>query len=133
MQEAFEFRTIYGQECFSTLLSSGFFPSAVFNRQVDLIEEEFAEVMEASRTVARNPEDRDCRPELLKELADLVFVCYQMSAAFGMDLDEAMGRIRTSNLSKLGSDGAPIRRADGKILKGENYVPPTLIDLIPEA
>ena len=133
MQEAFEFRTIYGQECYSTLLSSGFFPSVVFNRQLDLIKEEFEETIAAARTVTLNPEDRPSRAELLKELADLVFVCYQMAAAFGMDLDEAMGRIRTSNLSKLGSDGTPIRRADGKILKGPSYVPPTLIDLIPEA
>jgi hypothetical protein len=33
-------------------------------------------------------------------------------------------------MSKLGEDGLPIRREDGKVLKGPNYQPPTLIDLV---
>ena len=68
--------------------------------------------------------------EQLKELADLVYVCYQYAAAKEWDLDEAMKRVHTSNLSKLGEDGKPIRREDGKVLKGPNYAPPTLKDLI---
>ena len=66
----------------------------------------------------------------LKELADLVYVCYQYAANEDWDLDEAMRRVHKSNLSKLGSDGKPIRRADGKILKGPNYQPPHLSDLV---
>lgn len=65
----------------------------------------------------------------LKELADLVFVCYQYAAARGWDLDTAMRRIFESNMSKL-VDGKPIRRADGKVLKGPNYQPPILDDLV---
>ena len=68
--------------------------------------------------------------EQLKELADLVYVCYQYAAAKEWDLDEAMKRVHTSNLSKLGEDGKPIRREDGKVLKGPNYAPPNLKDLI---
>ena len=34
-----------------------------------------------------------------------------------------------SNMSKLGDDGKPIRRGDGKVLKGPNYMPPYLEDL----
>lgn len=68
--------------------------------------------------------------EQLKELADLVYVCYQYAAAQEWDLDEAMNRVHASNLSKLGEDGKPIRREDGKVLKGPNYAPPTLTDLI---
>jgi len=33
-------------------------------------------------------------------------------------------------MSKLGEDGKPIYRADGKVLKGPNYKEPTLTDLI---
>jgi len=33
-------------------------------------------------------------------------------------------------MSKLGLDGKPIRRSDGKVLKGPNYEPPTLTDLV---
>jgi predicted HAD superfamily Cof-like phosphohydrolase len=65
----------------------------------------------------------------LKELADLVFVCYQYAAARGWDLDTAMRRVFGSNMSKL-VDGKPLRRADGKVMKGPNYQPPILDDLV---
>jgi predicted HAD superfamily Cof-like phosphohydrolase len=45
-------------------------------------------------------------------------------------LAEAIRRVHASNLSKLGDDGKPIKRADGKILKGPNYKPPVLTDLV---
>jgi hypothetical protein len=41
-----------------------------------------------------------------------------------------MKRVHASNLSKLDENGKPIRREDGKVLKGPNYAPPTLTDLI---
>ena len=66
----------------------------------------------------------------LKELADLAFVCFQYAAAMGWDLDEALNRVWTSNMSKLGDDGQPVRRDDGKVLKGPNYRPPDLTDLV---
>ena len=43
---------------------------------------------------------------------------------------EAFDRVHRSNMSKLGEDGKPVRRADGKILKGPNYAPPSLDDLV---
>ena len=66
----------------------------------------------------------------LKELADLVYVCFQYAENMEWDLEEALERVHKSNLSKLGLDGTPIRRADGKVLKGPNYQPPVLNDLI---
>lgn len=42
---------------------------------------------------------------------------------------QAVARVRASNLSKLGEDGKPVRREDGKILKGPNYRPADLSDL----
>ena len=66
----------------------------------------------------------------LKELADLVYVCYQYAANMGWDLDEAMFRVHESNMSKLGKDGKPIYRDDGKVLKGPDYKPPNLDDLV---
>ena len=90
--------------------------------QKSLIDEEWSEFHEAFHL------KDEC--EQLKELADLVYVCYQMAASQEWDLDEAMRRIHISNLSKLDEDGKPIYRADGKVLKGENYAPPILDDLI---
>lgn len=84
-----------------------------------LIEEEFAEVAEAESPA-----------HLLKELADLVYVTYGFAATFGWNLDEAVRRVHASNMSKLGDDGAPIYREDGKVLKGPNYEPPELSDLV---
>jgi predicted HAD superfamily Cof-like phosphohydrolase len=43
---------------------------------------------------------------------------------------EAFDRVHNSNMSKLGADGNPIRREDGKILKGPNYKAPDLTDLL---
>ena len=70
--------------------------------------------------------------EQLKELADLVYVCYQFAASQEWDLDEAMRRVHDSNMSKLDEYGKPIYRADGKVLKGPNYKEPYLQDLIIE-
>ena len=68
--------------------------------------------------------------EALKELADLIYVCYQYAENMGWFLDEALDRVHQSNMSKLGEDGKPIYQEDGKVLKGPNYKPPSLTDLI---
>ena len=68
--------------------------------------------------------------EALKELADLIYVCYQYAENMGWFLDEALDREHISNMSKLGEDGKPIYREDGKVLKGPHYKPPNLTDLI---
>ena len=121
-EEAIEFRTLMGQ------------PMGVLNKeqidlQLRLIVEEFKEVLEAADSVSKMLTCKRSREGLLKEVADLVFVGYQFAAAAGWDLDEALVRVHKSNLSKL-VDGKPLRRDDGKILKGPNYKPPNLIDLV---
>ena len=73
------------------------------------------------------PENAD---NLLKELADVIYVTYGYAAAFGWDLDEALRRVHASNMSKLGDDGQPIYRDDGKVQKGPNYQKPDLSDLV---
>ncbi len=96
-------------------------------RQLDLIIEEFKEFLEAEGMLFRH--GRNAKEECLKELADLVYVCYQYAENMGWFLDEALDRVHKSNMSKLGEDGKPIYRDDGKVLKGPNYKPPTLEDL----
>jgi NTP pyrophosphatase (non-canonical NTP hydrolase) len=90
--------------------------------QQGLIAEEFQEFNDA---VANEPYENE-----LKELADLVYVCFQYAENMEWDLEEALDRVHKSNMSKLGLDGKPIRRSDGKVLKGPNYQPPILNDLI---
>ena len=98
------------------------------SRQKNLIVEEFKEFLDADGMMFRaGPGPKaDC----LKELADLVYVCYQYAANQEWDLDEALDRVHKSNMSKLDDDGNPIFREDGKVLKGPNYAPPNLEDLV---
>ncbi|NBS69169.1 hypothetical protein EBT31_09685 [bacterium] len=98
--------------------------------QQNLIDEEHLEVAHAYLDLLNDITNKRAREHLLKELADLVYVCHQMAAAFGWDLQTAHNRVHASNMSKLGEDGKPIRREDGKILKGPNYKEPSLIDLV---
>ena len=90
--------------------------------QKSLIDEEWSEFHEAFYFESEEAQ--------LKELCDLVYVCYQFAANKGWDLDEAMDRVHKSNMSKLDENGQPIYRQDGKVLKGPNYKPPNLTDLL---
>ena len=67
---------------------------------------------------------------MMKELCDVIYVVIGTFVAFGWDFDEAFNRVHESNMSKLGEDGKPIVREDGKILKGLHYAPPFLGDLL---
>lgn len=121
-EEAVEFRSLMGQP-------TGALNKEQIDLQLRLIVEEFKEVLESADAVTKMITCKRSREGLLKELADLAYVVYQFSAAAGWDLDEALERVHTSNLSKL-VDGKPLRRDDGKVLKGPNYKPPQLIDLV---
>lgn len=57
-------------------------------------------------------------------LADIVYVAYGSAHVYGIDLDEVLEEVHTSNMTKLGADGRPERREDGKILKGPGYRAP---------
>ncbi len=87
-----------------------------------LIDEEWSEFHEAYH--------HESEANQLNELADLVYVCFQYAASQEWDLDEAMRRVHRANMSKLGEDGKPIYRGDGKVLKGPNYKKATFEDLV---
>ena len=93
-------------------------------RQKNLIVEEFKEFLEAEGMLFRDA--KEFRAEALKELADLVYVCFQFAANMGWDLDTALDRVHRSNMSKLDEDGRAVYREDGKVLKGPNYKPPII-------
>jgi len=59
-------------------------------------------------------------------LTDILYVTYGAGHAFGIDLDKCFEEVQRSNMSKLGADGKPIYRDDGKIMKGPNYSEPDL-------
>ena len=96
--------------------------------QKTLIVEEVKEFLEAEQTMINGFTRNES--EYLKELADVVYVCFQFASVMDWDLDEALRRVHQSNLSKLDDEGKPVLRADGKVMKGPNYQPPDLSDLV---
>ena len=96
--------------------------------RMDLIDEEVEEVFQ-ELPVYRPGGGRMDKAAFTKELADLLYVVYGLAVTFGLPIDEVFERVHRSNMSKLGDDGKPIYRDDGKVLKGPNYKPPTLEDL----
>ena len=118
-EQAKEFRSKYGVRNSADRSSRA--------KQHSLIVEEFKEFLQAEGMLFMH--GRNHQEDSLKELADLVYVCYQYAENMGWFLDEALNRVHLSNMSKLDEDGKPIYREDGKVLKGPNYKPPDLSDL----
>lgn len=83
--------------------------------QFDLIAEEYVELCDAYNDITG-----------LDAIADLIYVLIGLALKCGYDLDGAFREVHRSNMSKLGADGKPIYREDGKILKGLNFTPPNL-------
>lgn len=131
MRQAIAFRQVFNQEMQEGMVQCGFVKERIFDMQVRLIEEETHEFIQACNELKRHPNDPRCHFEVLKELCDIVFVCFQFAACYGLGLDQAMERVYESNMSKLDDDGKPMYRSDGKVLKGPNYEPPKLDDLVP--
>ena len=120
LEQAKEFRSAFGVQNSPTL------PTRAM--QKNLIVEEFKEFIESDYKMAMM--DISSRADCLKELADLVYVCAQYAENMDWDLEQALRRVHRSNMSKLGEDGKPIYRKDGKVLKGPQYQPPDLSDLV---
>jgi len=68
--------------------------------------------------------------EVADALTDLLYVVYGAGHSFGIDLDKCFEEVHNSNMSKLGEDGEPIYREDGKVLKGPNYWAPDLKNVL---
>ena len=125
------FRETFNQEILENLSRFGFIKKQLWDMQVGLINEESCEFLEAAEEMYADPENPDLREAVVKELSDLVFVCYQFAATYGIDLDKAMTLVFESNMSKLDEQGMPIYREDGKVLKGPKYQPPNLAECLP--
>jgi predicted HAD superfamily Cof-like phosphohydrolase len=100
-----------------------------------LIEEEIAELYaEIDKGIAEIKAGgritRETLANLMKETADVQYIVSGMNVTFGLPADSVFDRVHDSNMSKLGDDGKPVRREDGKVMKGPHYHPPVLDDLI---
>ncbi len=75
----------------------------------------------------------DCdKVKVLDALLDIQYINDGSVHTFGMGpvFDTGTERVHTSNMSKLGPDGKPILNENGKVVKGPNYVPVDLTDLV---
>ena len=90
--------------------------------RVDLIAEELDELREAII----------CGDlvEVADALTDIRWVTEGAALEYGIDIDACTKEVHRSNMSKLGADGNPIYREDGKILKGPSYSEPDLLKVL---
>lgn len=64
--------------------------------------------------------------EAADALADIRYLVDGGNLICGFPGEAVLAEVHRSNMSKLGADGKPLRRADGKTLKGPNYTPPDI-------
>ncbi|MGB0194881.1 MAG: hypothetical protein ACPG53_03230 [Schleiferiaceae bacterium] len=70
--------------------------------------------------------------EVADALGDMMYILCGTILSHGMQhkIEEVFEEIQRSNMSKLGEDGKPIYREDGKVLKGPNYFKPNIAKII---
>ncbi|MDT0644441.1 nucleoside triphosphate pyrophosphohydrolase family protein [Zunongwangia sp. F363] len=85
-----------------------------------LMEEENKEYLEAA-------ESNDLI-EVADALGDMLYILCGTILEHGMQhkIEEVFDAIQASNMSKLGEDGKPVYREDGKVLKGPNFMKPDI-------
>ena len=116
-----EFMDAFGQE----VVTKPEWPDAkTMELRMDLIEEEVEEFNDACFNASGSLVD------IADALSDILYVVYGAGHAFGIDLDKCFDEVHRSNMSKLGEDGKPIYRDDGKVLKGKNFQAPNLKEVM---
>lgn len=70
--------------------------------------------------------------EVADALGDMLYILCGTIIEHGMQdkIEEVFNEIQRSNMSKLGEDGNPIYREDGKVLKGPNYFKPNIAEIL---
>lgn len=89
-----------------------------------LMREENEEYLEAA--------NNDDLVEVADALGDMLYILCGTIIEHGMQhkIEEIFTEIQKSNMSKLGSDGKPIYREDGKVLKGPNFFNPDIKSIL---
>ena len=92
----------------------------------DLMAEENEEYLEAAK--------EDDLVEVADALGDMLYILCGTILEHGMQykIEEVFNEIQRSNMSKLGADGKPIYREDGKVMKGPSYFKPNISEILSE-
>jgi predicted HAD superfamily Cof-like phosphohydrolase len=90
----------------------------------DLMDEENNEYLEAA--------ENDDLVEVADALGDMLYILCGTILEHGMQhkIEEVFNEIQRSNMSKLGADGKPIYREDGKVMKGPSYFKPNIASIL---
>ena len=83
-----------------------------------ILKEEFEEYVAA--------ENDDDLAEVADALGDMAYIIAGTALEYGIPLDRVLDEIHRSNMAKLGPDGKPIKRADGKVIKPDGWQPPNI-------
>jgi predicted HAD superfamily Cof-like phosphohydrolase len=116
-----KFHNAFGQE-------NGESPRLIIHSQYDLrhslMKEENDEYLEACH--------KKDLVEIADALGDQLYILCGTILKHGMQhiIEDVFDEIQASNMSKLGEDGKPVLRGDGKIMKGINYFKPDLTKFI---
>ena len=101
-----------------------------YSTQVTLIEEERYKMRHRLQKEENDEYLKACEEkdivEIAHEIADEFYVLVGKVISHGLQdkIMDVFDEIQRANMSKLGLDGKPIYREDGKVLKGPNYTPP---------
>ena len=70
--------------------------------------------------------------EIADALGDMLYILCGTILEHGLQhkIEAVFDEIQRSNMSKLGEDGKPIYREDGKVMKGPNYFKPNFSDIL---
>ncbi len=90
----------------------------------NLMKEENEEYLEAA--------NNNDLTEVADALGDMLYILCGTIIEHGMQhkIEQVFEEIQRSNMSKLGEDGKPVFREDGKVLKGPNYFPPDITSIL---
>ena len=99
-------------------------PEKKLQLRYDLMEEENREYLEAARN--------NDLVEVADALGDMLYILCGTILEHGMQykIEEVFNEIQRSNMSKLGADGKPIYREDGKVMKGPHYFKPNISTIL---
>ena len=70
--------------------------------------------------------------QIADALGDKLYILFGTILKHGLQhkIEEVFDEIQRSNMSKLGEDGKPIYREDGKVMKGPNYFKPNFENIL---
>lgn len=112
-------------ECFSVPVAPApGIPADRMQMRLAILEEEVRELRAAA--------EAGDLVEVLDALCDIQYVLDGTFLEFGLHSHKAraMAEVHASNMSKLGKDGRPVLREDGKVLKGPDFFRPDLTTLL---